>query len=287
MVSKAVAPELAPAEVFEVAFRERVHFKDFYNRIREDWWRNISIYIAHEGDPAVVHPLALCMYTDDQQQAKDRKKSLINLYYPQKGSWLHSNLYKMRRNHDLIFCPSCGESGTPTTLDHYLPKTEFPEFSVLLHNLTPMCTICQEEKGTEWVTDEGGKKFLHPYYDDILFPLIKIDFYEPFKTPSFNIRIHDGVPADLHDLASNHIEGVGINRRLKEFSRKKYIQLLKNAMMHRNGNRKMLFREKVDMFLEHEEYVSINRWEAVFYRSVLEDQKLLHYLENGELPRHL
>jgi len=62
-------------------------------------------------------------------------------------------------------CPLCG-IGTVNTLDHYLPKTHFPIYSVTPNNLVPACTWCQGEKSEYFPTTEGGQ-LLHPYFDDI------------------------------------------------------------------------------------------------------------------------
>lgn len=62
-------------------------------------------------------------------------------------------------------CPFCG-IGTVNTLDHYLPKTHFPVYSVTPNNLVPACTWCQGEKLEYYSTTEGGQ-LLHPYFDDV------------------------------------------------------------------------------------------------------------------------
>jgi len=62
-------------------------------------------------------------------------------------------------------CPLCG-IGTVNTLDHYLPKTHFPVFSVTPNNLVPACTWCQGEKLEYYPTSEG-EQLLHPYFDDV------------------------------------------------------------------------------------------------------------------------
>lgn len=62
-------------------------------------------------------------------------------------------------------CPLCG-IGTVNTLDHYLPKTHFPVYSVTPNNLVPACSWCQKAKG-EYFTDQEEKQLLHPYFDDI------------------------------------------------------------------------------------------------------------------------
>jgi len=61
-------------------------------------------------------------------------------------------------------CPFCG-IGTVNTLDHYLPKTHFPVFSVTPHNLVPACTWCQGQK-MEYYPITAGGQLLHPYFDD-------------------------------------------------------------------------------------------------------------------------
>lgn len=86
---------------------------------------------------------------------KKRKTNLIGLYYPEAGTDLHKKLHVMRKKHKLRACPSCGEDGSPGTLDHYLPKEEFPELSVFFENLTPMCDQCQERKGASYKKTMG------------------------------------------------------------------------------------------------------------------------------------
>ena len=62
-------------------------------------------------------------------------------------------------------CPLCG-IGAVNTLDHYLPKTFFPVYSVTPINLVPACTWCQKEKGDYYPKTKAGQ-LLHPYYDDL------------------------------------------------------------------------------------------------------------------------
>ncbi len=81
-------------------------------------------------------------------------------------------------------CPYCG-IGQVSTLDHYLPKTKFPIFSVLPYNLVASCKDCNTGKLDSYATTQN-KQTLHPYYDDftseqwlyarVLQPL-KIEFY--------------------------------------------------------------------------------------------------------------
>lgn len=62
-------------------------------------------------------------------------------------------------------CPMCG-IGTVSTLDHFLPKSHFPIFSVAPTNLVPVCSWCQKAKSEYFPTTEA-EQLLHPYFDDM------------------------------------------------------------------------------------------------------------------------
>jgi hypothetical protein len=62
-------------------------------------------------------------------------------------------------------CPFCG-IGVVSTLDHYLPKGQYPIFSVTPNNLVPACKDCQGSK-LEFYPSSENKQILHPYYDDM------------------------------------------------------------------------------------------------------------------------
>ncbi len=64
-------------------------------------------------------------------------------------------------------CPFCGISES-STLDHYLPKEQYPEFAVFPKNLVPSCAVCNTRK-RDRIIDEGTdvRMFLHPCFDTI------------------------------------------------------------------------------------------------------------------------
>lgn len=61
-------------------------------------------------------------------------------------------------------CPSCGGLGQASTLDHFLPKANFPAYAVNPRNLVPCCRDCNTGKNASFgsaVHDQA----LHPYLD--------------------------------------------------------------------------------------------------------------------------
>lgn len=63
-------------------------------------------------------------------------------------------------------CPYCLLSW-PDTIDHYIGKAQFPEFSILCRNLIPCCGYCNNVKLEEW-RQNGQRRFIHFYNDTFL-----------------------------------------------------------------------------------------------------------------------
>ncbi|MDQ0044921.1 hypothetical protein J2W33_005840 [Variovorax boronicumulans] len=61
-------------------------------------------------------------------------------------------------------CPLCG-FGQASTLDHFLPKSKFPWYSVLPVNLVPACKDCNHGKGNKFAVAET-EQVIHPYFED-------------------------------------------------------------------------------------------------------------------------
>jgi len=102
---------------------------------------------------------------DDIALGRVTRKELNNTYKNQ----MRRRGKPARRIYDeLLFapnqiCPFCGLSQV-ATLDHYLPKSKYPQFSVLPSNLVPACQDCNSGKGAK-ITATPEEQVLHPYFD--------------------------------------------------------------------------------------------------------------------------
>lgn len=117
------------------------------------WKRAYANYRAGQGDPWKVNPSTFAPSIRDQQ---------LKLYESRKGS---GPIKRIRDTPNLKCCPVCGSPCTGT-LDHYLPKEDYPEFSILASNLVPACAICNSGlKGKLVKGTSAPERFIHPYFD--------------------------------------------------------------------------------------------------------------------------
>ena len=63
-------------------------------------------------------------------------------------------------------CPLCGV-GSVAHCDHHLPKSRYPDLSILPINLVPACHFCNDKKRAKYPTTAGQQTF-HPYFDQYL-----------------------------------------------------------------------------------------------------------------------
>lgn len=94
------------------------------------------------------------------------KKSLNDLY----STYMVKANAPSRKVYDDIMvaakglCPFCAGLGQVHTLDHYLPKANFPVHSISPANLVPCCRDCNTGKGNSFGAVHGDQT-LHPYFD--------------------------------------------------------------------------------------------------------------------------
>jgi hypothetical protein len=117
------------------------------------WKRAYTGYRKACGDPWIMSPGVFSPNIKNEQLA---------LYDNRKNG---GPLKRIRQTVGILCCPMCG-SPTTGTLDHYLPRDQYPEFSVLPCNLVPACGLCNSgAKGKIFKGGASPERFLHPYFD--------------------------------------------------------------------------------------------------------------------------
>lgn len=278
MVATLKAPAYEDCELIKVVVQERAggKHKRYFEGFRDSWIARVLEYVELAGNPESVKKSKI---------PKEEAGRFVNLYSSSKKDSAQYPIISGLRDKRLLYCPSCGEDGNPDTLDHYLPKDIYPEYSILTKNLTPMCFKCQIRKGVK-VCDEHGKRiFFHPYFDEIQWPIFRVVIHPPYNAPTyFQVVICDDLPEEVAEVAARHLKDLGVFERFEDFCSEKYLHLLKMAATERaHGDVLSTFLPRI----LRNERKAINSWPAVFYRSVIEDKNLIEYLDNGVLPENI
>ncbi len=248
----------------------------YFNSLKDDWKSRTQEYLDNAGNPEIVKPWGLIA-------PKDGKK-FINLYSNPREKSTQRPIIATLRDRKLQICPACGEDGTPNTLDHYLPKDQFPEFAITAANLAPMCDICQGEKLAETVTSANERIFLHPYFDKFLdTQVVFLELGKPLGAhPSITLRPSSALSPEQKALISRHLLGLGVMRRYNHFFKDEYMRLLRLTSDIRAEGQNV--REQFANFRKMASYKSVNSWLHVFYTGVIADNDLMDFLETGNLP---
>jgi hypothetical protein len=145
-----------------------------FERGREDWLAAYAAYRAVGGDPWAIDPLNVAVELHDRR---------YKLYDGRRSS---PELQAIRDDPRLNSCPMCG-SPVIGSLDHYLPRATFSEFSIMRANLVPACMHCNSSaKGKTLKGDALPKRFIHPYFDTWADePLWQVEIDAPYCAATF------------------------------------------------------------------------------------------------------
>ncbi|MFZ6710292.1 HNH endonuclease [Undibacterium sp. TC9W] len=115
-------------------------------------------------------------------------------------------------------CPFCQLDQT-ASLDHYLPKRKFPEFSVFPQNLVPCCFTCNNKKN-DLVTGQSNNTplFLHPYFDQVhdeTFLTLSIKIIDDALLLKFYINKTDNMTHEDFTRISTHFEILQLRNRYR------------------------------------------------------------------------
>lgn len=113
--------------------------------------------ISADGDPIVINSL--------------KKSELVKIYdqYFRAGNKPARRIYDSILNAAQEKCPFCGGIGTPRNLDHFLPKANYPQFSIFPSNLVPSCRDCNMDGKAQNFATSSEEQIIQPYSDSQCF----------------------------------------------------------------------------------------------------------------------
>ncbi|KGD64913.1 hypothetical protein Y5S_01821 [Alcanivorax nanhaiticus] len=173
-------------------------------------------------------------------------------------------------------CPYCGGIGRPRNLDHYLPKSKFPQFSLFPKNLVPACRDCNMDGKGQGFSASAGKQIIHPFLDAEHFFQEQWIFgtYDPSDEPTGSVNFYADPPLHWSEVdqerAKTHFKDFELGVRYAKEAGSRLISLreqldkLADLGISSDEISKVLLRPMVD----HAPHV--NHWERVMGKAVIE-----------------
>ncbi|WP_143959488.1 HNH endonuclease [Litoribacter populi] len=185
---------------------------------------------------------------------------------------------KGRKYYDSIFvsapngkCPLCSQR-IVRALDHYLPKSKYPIYSITPINLVPACTDCNKDKLVE-VPTKGEEETLHPYFDDVeggSWLKMEILHCKPFV-----IEYFVSPPNDWDELLKKrikfHFKVYNLNELYSIHAQEEF-ENIRNQLteLHTSLGNVVLKNHLLDSYYTREK-VNKNSWQTAFYYALTND----------------
>jgi 5-methylcytosine-specific restriction endonuclease McrA len=187
-----------------------------------------------------------------------------------------SFISRMRREDQQRICPMCG-SKHRHTLDHLLPKEDYPEFAIFSANLVPACK-CNTDRGQTVKGDAVGERVLHPYFDECMSRrLIAARFDDLGHIPRISLRILLNPDHQDYTAVAFHVRTVVEKGAILERIKDCWVDLcrlprLKIRALERIPRNVPHLREILNRELEmvDEENRGRNSWDSVFVAGLLD-----------------
>ena len=133
-------------------------------------------------------------------------------------------------------CPMCNER-TAATIDHYLPASKWPEFSILPLNLVPACSDCNQDKRDHHEAS-GHPLFVHHYVDPVeahgQFLFADVDVTNGLVDVVFRLAINDSMPQAVAHRIGSQYERLG------------FATFFRTRALHETASRLLSIRMDVD-----------------------------------------
>lgn len=191
-------------------------------------------------------------------EATDEVKATIKKKYPTK-------------------CPYCGLSEVDP-LDHYLPISKFPEYSLFSVNLIPCCQVCNKNKGDKWLDADGNRVAINLYFDPVdvsQFLYCHIEYSEGIPIPVFSLD-SASLSTDLAGVFVNHFTELKLFERYLNESN----EVITSAMISikRSGltNPAMIAQSLASQATDLRIVYGKNHWKAAIYDGLSQSNAFLN-----------
>lgn len=241
----------------------------------EDILATYQRYIDERGNACMLQPLGI---------SDPLKKGLLSSYgNPPKAL---KSIKSLRVKNEV--CPMCGSEGT-WSLDHLLPKENFPEWALFSKNLVPACH-CNISRKSALVGDALlQQRILHPYFDDVLQERLlscSITTTNGFRWVDLSL-VYLQTQHPLHEAVKYHVTHVvkpaGIEKRLQRNLMTK-LRAKPSSVIRGLYEKNILTEEEVreviakDLRWYDENKETPNNWNSIFLHGLLNSEGVVAWV---------
>lgn len=213
------------------------------------------------------------------------KRALIHCYeYSTKAlSNLKKEIKLNQPNALRSICTYCGINN-PGTYDHYIPKSQYPEYSVYGPNLIPCCNECNGIKGDRW-KDEGDKRlFFHFYYDSsptiqIIESIITIEDDEPKVRFDFikNNGNFEYETLENSFIIENHFRRLDLLNRFRDSCNSYLAETINSLRAHKKFDEISIIDFLKEEHVGIVETYGINHWKSIAIKGMIDSTEFISF----------
>lgn len=215
---------------------------------------------------------------DSTFNTTEAKALLIN-YYENAPATLNRKIQDRRNNHHLEDCPFCGRPVKPDTLDHFIPKDDWPDYSIYPNNLVPQCRGCASKKGVRYFCDNAMTAFfISPIYSDLLSKvsfMIKTSLTK--NNTAIEYSIHYNIPKGISDQDKTrirtHLKKLEVDSSIREFCNME-IGRLERLCAIKSTDISLILNARI------EEAKGDGDWKSALYKSLSSSQAIIDYFND-------
>jgi 5-methylcytosine-specific restriction endonuclease McrA len=172
----------------------------------------------------------------------------------------------------LELCPYCSLDST-YQLDHFLPKSQYPEFSLYGPNLLPICGRCNQIKSKSIATNAGQRIFVIPSDDLFLREDLLLARLVMEPVPRFTFLVDPAAPLTEGERAQvkRHFDRLQLASRYRRRANA-LLKPLKTAV-EKGGRRERIARKVIlSGFRAAVSSGPNNGWELAMYRAIIRER---------------
>lgn len=184
-----------------------------------------------------------------------------------------------RRHYDSLLlsvptqiCPYCG-FGHIYTIDHYLPKSKYPQFSITTPNLVPACRDCNEGCKNAVYSVTEGEQPLHPYFDGGPFITEQWLFAEVIQTQPASVQFYVSCPnywqASVKARVRHHFRSFDLKFRFAVEAGKELSGLSPRLTRYHYNDTPTQIRDVLRETLDIEINNHVNSWKTALYDALI------------------